>query len=341
MKYGKRYSIIDLAESLKPGADLRLAKFERGLSGMMAELLPEKSGLAGVVMPTIKFARDLEVGAIDGGQAISSTTVLPVAKACRPATVMEDAGARVVNLNSTSAATLPVFDGSLTTAVWISEGGASPSFSNLTVKSVSSTPKCCAARIAYSRRLMASVSDRAAFENALLAELRRAIKTQIEEKFFSGTGSTNQPLGILNTPGVQTKSFGAALGTHSELTSMIEMLVDANGDLATSRFLMHSSDFAKLLDQQVTTDGGTTTISFEGDRYRIAGVPVHQTTAATEGKVVLADMAKISLIFFGAPSLLSDGFSGGKSTYGTTELIVMNWLDSAITDAKTIVVGSA
>ena len=341
MKYGKRYSIIDLAESMKPGADLRLAKYERGLSGMMAELLPEKAGRAGVVMPTIKFARDLELGAINGGEAISSTTVLPVAKACRPATVMEDAGARVVNLNSTSAATLPVFDGSLTTAVWISEGGASPSFSNLTVKSVSSTPKCCAARIAYSRRLMAGVSDRAAFENALLAELRRAIKTQIEEKFFSGTGSTDQPLGILNTPGVQTKSFGAALGTHAELVDMIHKLVDADGDLATSRFLMHSSDFAKLLDQQVTTNGGATTVSFEGSQYRIAGVPVHQTTAATEGKVVLADMSKINLIFFGPPSLLSDGFSGGKSTFGTTEISIFNWLDSAISDPSACVIGSA
>ena len=341
MKYGKRYSIIDLAESLKPGADLRLAKYERGLSGMMAELLPEKAGRAGVVMPTIKFARDLEVGAIDGGQAISSTTVLPVAKACRPATVMEDAGARVVNLNSTSAATLPVFDGSLTTAVWISEGGTSPSFSNLTVKSVSSTPKCCAARIAYSRRLMASVSDRAAFENALLAELRRAIKTQIEEKFFSGTGSTNQPLGLYSTPGVTTKSFGAALPTHAELVDMLHKLVDTNGDLATSRFLMHSSDFAKLLDQQVTTNGGATTVSYEGGQYRVAGVPVHQSTAATEGKFVLADMSKINLIYYGPAHLLADGFSGGKSTYGTTELIVMNWLDSALTDPSTIVIGSS
>ena len=73
---------------MKPGADLRLAKFERGLSGMMEETLPEKHGRAGVVMPSLKFARDLEVGAIDGGQAISATTVLPVAKACRPATII-------------------------------------------------------------------------------------------------------------------------------------------------------------------------------------------------------------------------------------------------------------
>ena len=85
----------------------------------------------------------------------------------------------------------------------------------------------------------------------------------------------------------------------------------------------------------------TATVSFEGSQYRIAGVPVHQATAATEGKVVLADMSKINLIFNGPAHLLADGLSGGKSTFGTTELIVMNWLDSAITDPATVVIGSA
>ena len=36
-----------------------------------------------------------------------------------------------------------------------------------------------------------------------------------------------------------------------------------------------------------------------------------------------------------------DAFSGGKSTHGTTELIVMNWLDSAITDPAATVIGSS
>lgn len=58
----------------------------------------------------------------------------------------------------------------------------------------------------------------------------------------------NKPLGLYSTAGVQTKNFDAALPTHAELTNMIEKLVDANGELATSRFLIHSSDFAKLLD---------------------------------------------------------------------------------------------
>ena len=34
----KRYSIIDLAESLKRGGDIRRGKYERGLSGMQLEV---------------------------------------------------------------------------------------------------------------------------------------------------------------------------------------------------------------------------------------------------------------------------------------------------------------
>jgi len=43
---------------------------------------------------------------------------------------------------------------------------------------VQSTPKCASSRISYSRRLMASVENKAGFEARLLEELRRAIKTQ-------------------------------------------------------------------------------------------------------------------------------------------------------------------
>ena len=44
----------------------------------------------------------------------------------------------------------------------------------------------------------------------------------------------------------------------------------------------------------------------------------------------------INASFFGG-----GGFSGVKSMYGTTELIVMNWLDSVITDPAATVIGSS
>ena len=67
VKSGKRYSIIDLAESLKRGGDYRQAKYEQGLSGMELELLGSAHGRAGAALPTMALYRDLEIGVIDGG----------------------------------------------------------------------------------------------------------------------------------------------------------------------------------------------------------------------------------------------------------------------------------
>ena len=65
------------------------------------------------------------------------------------------------------------------------------------------------------------------------------------------------------------------------------------------------------------------------------------SAAATEGKVVLADMKAFTLLFYGPPQLIVDPFSNGKSTTGPTEIIVQNYLDSLITDRDLIVIGSA
>ena len=82
-------------------------------------------------------------------------------------------------------------------------------------------------------------------------------------------------------------------------------------------------------------------LTFVGNGYKIAGIPVFATTAATEGKVLLADMSAITLLFYGPPQLIVDAFSGGKSTTGQTELIVQNYVDSLIRDRSLVVVGSA
>ena len=63
----KDYSIIALAESLKRGGDQLKARFERSLGGMTLELLPAAHGLAGAAIPSVAFARDLEVGSQAGG----------------------------------------------------------------------------------------------------------------------------------------------------------------------------------------------------------------------------------------------------------------------------------
>ena len=155
MYVNKDYSIIALAESLKRGGDQRKARFERSLSGMTLELLPTVDRFHGAAIPSVSFARDLEVGSQAGRQAIVSSSVLPVAAATRPQTILEAGGATVVDLNTTSGTNLPIFSGNVTSSCWIGENDPAPNFTGLTVKSVQSTPKCASSRISYSRRLMA------------------------------------------------------------------------------------------------------------------------------------------------------------------------------------------
>ena len=337
----QRYSLINLAESIRRGGDIKVGKYERGLSGMILDTYETAHGRPGAAIPTMAMQRDLAIGAIDGGAALSADSVLPVAQACRPKTVMEAGGANVINLTQTASATLPVWDGSVSATSWIAEGGASPDWSSLQVKSIQSTPKCCAARVTYSRRLMASVQDSASVEQSLLNELGRAVRVEIEQKFLSGLGNSNQPLGIYTTPGVGSKTFASSLPDHGELTDMIHTALDANAELGTLKFILHTSDFSNLLKQQITSGGGTTTLQYESGTYRINGIQVLTTSAATEGKVALLDMSKVNLIFYASPHVLADRFSGTNSITGETTLILMNWLDSMLVDPAVCVIGTA
>ena len=88
---------------------------------MQLEVWPKAPGRFGAALPTMQLYRDLEIGLVDGGQNLAVTSVLPVAQAARPETVFEAAGAQVVQLNDTSGAMLPMFDGDVTDTTWISE----------------------------------------------------------------------------------------------------------------------------------------------------------------------------------------------------------------------------
>ena len=62
----RRYSIVDLAESLKPGADQRKAQFEQSISQIMMEPLGSVHDRVGAAIPSQKlaFQRKSKVGAV-------------------------------------------------------------------------------------------------------------------------------------------------------------------------------------------------------------------------------------------------------------------------------------
>jgi len=70
-------------------------------------------------------------------------------------------------------------------------------------------------------------------------------------------------------------------------------------------------------------------------------VPVYTTTNTVEGKYLLGDLSTLALVFFGSPQVIIDKYSGGKSTTGQTDVIVLNLVDVGCTNQDAICVGSA
>ena len=139
---------------------------------------------------------------------------------------------------------------------------------------------------------------------------------------------------------MSTKAFAAATPSYAELIHMIELLGDANADVAGAAFLMHASMGAALMKQQISANGGETTITWSGGRHRIAGLPVAMTTNIPEAKVLLADFTTVQIVFFGGPQLIEDKYSGGKVLAGVTELVVMNYVDVVLRSPEFLVLGT-
>jgi HK97 family phage major capsid protein len=310
--------------------------YEAGLSKLAADRygIPQ---VRGAVVPHGRMLRDLNVASSAAGGALASTTELErVAAAVRPAVVLEQMGAQRIEVSGVGEAAFPKFAGG--SGGWLAEGESAPS-DNATVESATATPHCAAARLGLSRRVRNQ--SREDVESAVLRELQQCVAAVLETGFLVGTGSNDEPLGVVNTPGIGTETFAGAVPTLTELVVMVETYADADGDLAAARWLLHPSDLADLMKAQVDADGGETIVQWQDGAHRICGLPVVTTRHLTEGKHLLLDPSAVALVFFGGAQVLMDEFSNGKAISGAAEICTFNYCDLAVLRPAHIVLGSA
>jgi len=306
--------------------------YENGLSKLAADKYgqPHARGLA---VPHRKMARDLGVGtASAGGNIASGQQIQAVAQAVRPTLVLEAMGAERIEVNAVGELLFPRWSGG--SGGWLAEGEASVSDA-ATIASASAVPHCAAARLGMSRRLRNQARED--LESAVLRELGQCVAATLEAGFLTGTGSSEQPLGLISTPGIGSQSFAGAVPTLAELAGMVERYADAAGDLGAARWLMHPSDLADLL----LPNGGEMIVQYIDGAHRIYGLPIFTTSNLTEGKHLLLDPSAVTTVFFGPAQVVMDEYSNGKSLSGAAEICVFNFADLAIIRPNHIVVGSA
>jgi HK97 family phage major capsid protein len=174
--------------------------------------------------------RDMQATDFPTGGATVGTTIMPTIELLRNKTVVTRLGATVLS-GLTSNLAFPI-EASPATAQSVSETGALVS-SNLTFQQLILTPHRAGVTVTFSKQLIfQSAPD---IESLIINDMMEVIGIFHDRLFLSGTGAIDQPLGLLNTPGIGSVYFGGAT-TFQKLiafeTQVGQMNADRGGKLA-------------------------------------------------------------------------------------------------------------
>jgi HK97 family phage major capsid protein len=154
--------------------------------------------------------------------------------ALRPKLAVARLGGMIANITEADARgniQIPV-KSAVTPVSWVAEGSA-PSQSNLTVGSVSLTPKTCTAFTDLTRRMITESDP--GFEEFVIDDIAASIAVAVDGAALNGPGSSNQPLGLLQTSGLPSIAIvnagvnGGAI-TYADLVALEDKLGVNLGD---------------------------------------------------------------------------------------------------------------
>lgn len=210
---------------------------EDHLHGENQEALQEFAHQAGIehpdgrrpMIPFDELARDLTVdiagvgGFLVGGQNQDVLDIL------RPWSVVARAGIQLLT-NLTGDVSVPKVTGKATPK-WLETETAEVPTSTPALQEIALTPKTVGILIQLSRRLMLQTDG----EKFARRELLRSVGTAIDQACINGSGADGEPLGLLDTPGVNTEP-GAAF-SHASAAAMKRVVAAADASDEEISFL--------------------------------------------------------------------------------------------------------
>ncbi|MGY4751574.1 phage major capsid protein [Pannonibacter sp. Q-1] len=250
-EFGRELRNYSLAAAINGALSGRLAGREAEIDQELKRGREGRSGASGIhlAVPSEILlgmeGRSQTVGTGPAGGYTVATNVAAVADRFRPALKVEALGATVLR-GLTGFLDLPNLAAS-GTASWVNEDG-NATRTAATFEKVSMAPKTVTGEYRLSRRLM--LQSGAAIEDILRRDLGFLLAQGLDLAAINGEGANNQPLGILQTPGVAKVTTEAAFSdTTANLIAELE-LDDVTG---TAAFLTNPTVMKavrKMKDQQ-------------------------------------------------------------------------------------------
>lgn len=338
----RSFSIVRALHALANPMDQaaqRAAAFEFEASAAAAQKLGKQA--RGIMLPhDVLRASDLVKGTANKGGNLVATELLSGSfiDMLRNAMVLDSMG--VVTLTGlVGDIAIPKQTGAAT-AYWVAEDG-SPTASGQTLGQVAMSPKTVGAYTDISRKLLLQSSIDV--EGMVQSDLARVLGLAIQQAAINGSGTSNQPKGILGGHVVNPTILGGTNGaapTWEHIVGLETAVSVANADVGTLAYLTNAKVRGKLkTTSKVSGQNGF--IWENGDTplngYRAAvtnAVPSNITkgTATNCSAAIFGNWADLVIGMWGSLDLTVDTITLGTS--GAVRVIALQDVDIAVRNAE-------
>ncbi len=244
-----------------------------------------------------------------GGYAVPTELFPQVLQALVPASSLLQAGAGIVDLTQTPAKQFntAAID-TIPTASWRSEAGA-VSESGPTFRNVPAVPQSLAFLIKVSRELLA---DAVNLEPALQTAIGQAFAKEIDRVGLRGSGAAPEPLGLLNTSGIQAVANGTngasiAATAYANFISAIQLLLAADAPKPNAAIMAPRTltTLGGLLDSQ-NNARRVPPIVADIPFFATSQVPINLTvgTSSDCSEIYTGDFTKMVYVMRERPSIM-------------------------------------
>lgn len=225
--------------------------------------------------------------------------------------------------------TVPKYGSGLTTG-WVTEGQAVPE-GVMAFSGVGLSPKHVGGKTEMSRQLIQQSSPD--IEALVREDLAFLIAKQIDAAIIAGTGKDGQPLGVLNTAGIQKATLTTV---WKDILGLLEKLDDVN--VTNARWLTTAAVRTLLGSAQKVPEISTEFMYAAG---QLADLPLSTSKNVPAGTLILGDWSQVMLGVWSEVDILVNPFAEPAYSRGGVQVRAMATVDVAVRHPEGFVVATS